>query len=704
MILSQGLKKFQKHTLLRYCFVGGTSYIVELSVLLSLYHLLGFNRSIATAVSYWVGFGLAFTLQKVVAFRDFQKELKALGRQTTLYILLNTWNYIFTISVVSIFDSKYLVLSRTGALVVMAAWNFLFYKHVIFAPSKGVKAQAVKNLVDWLKDNAIVISSLIFLSAVSVYTALHANMFLVNNADDLIYPYLFKDFALHDIVLPGHHANILKFPLFALQAALPYNFFTFSVVSVGLVVLTTVFWAGLLIKLFGKRYAAPICFMLASILLGSSSLNENILGTTIRNIEFPIALGFVILINNLLKTRPFTRKFLAWGLIVYILYILSIAGDSLLQYAFSLPIIALIILYWVQSRRFTVGMWHAMAAVIVANVLGLLVKEAIEVLSVVTLYKDAVFSTRILPIEGLAPSLSIAATQTLNLQGANVFSRALSPDNLFVFVNFVILAVGIVGILLSLLRIIRNFYGSKPITHENSFILGVLGLSFISILAIYILSGQVVKFLPGGEIINAGQARYITLVPFLSIVGVAFLLKRYYSKHRYLLIAISLAFIGVFIVASKGIRAEQNSLDLPAANWRYSVEQAVETLEKNEVKLAITGYWYGSPASFRSNNQIEFASIAACNLPQPVFNNRRSWYLPTTPVSKSALLIDKSGPDSRTYWDCPDERILDIYGSPEQIIKSVGLGKAFSQEPGGLEIWIYNFDLRTKLAPYPEVK
>ena len=124
----------KQHTLVRYLFVGGTSYVFELSSLLLIFHLSG-SRSLAAALSFWVGFLMAFFLQKLIAFKDYNKEMKAITRQGTFYILLNIWNYIFTVAFVSIFPDKYLIVSRTAALVLMSAWNYVIYKKYIFKNS-----------------------------------------------------------------------------------------------------------------------------------------------------------------------------------------------------------------------------------------------------------------------------------------------------------------------------------------------------------------------------------------------------------------------------------------------------------------------------------------------------------------------------------------------------------------------------------------
>lgn len=134
MSLKALIQRLSRHTLLRYLIVGGTSYTFELSALLAV-HWLTDSRALAAAMSFWVGFFVAFFLQKLVAFREYSKEIRTLTKQGTLYGILNIWNYIFTILFVSIFPDKYLILSRTGALVLMSCWNYIIYRKVIFKNS-----------------------------------------------------------------------------------------------------------------------------------------------------------------------------------------------------------------------------------------------------------------------------------------------------------------------------------------------------------------------------------------------------------------------------------------------------------------------------------------------------------------------------------------------------------------------------------------
>ncbi len=708
--MTQKFKKLtnqlKQHTLVRYLLVGGTSYVLEISCLLFIYYVLDTNKSVATAIAYLVGFTIAFVLQKTVAFQDYRKELGVLSKQTALYVALNLWNYAFTIAIVSIIDGKYILLSRTFALILMISWNYLIYKNVLFAQNSKETTKSQSSFFSWIRNNLTIVASFSLLTLASLYSAFHANLLMIYNSDNLVYPYLFKSLQLHDIVLPAHHPNILKFPLFWLQSVVPYNVTTFSIVSIGLVVATVLIWCLLLLRLFGKRYSIFICFPLAFILLSSNPLNRNILGTTIRNIEYPVALAFLFVINALLIKgfRSFNHWKVTVSIIVSILYVMSVAGDSLLLYAFSLPIILIILFYWLQSGILTKRIMNVTLFIVIVNLAAVLLKNAVATAGIAILYKDPVFSSRTLPLEALGPSISTTGKQLLQLHGANIFDKPLSIGSLPSFINFFVLGLAIIGFVLLLFRLSKAFRRREDLAVNHSLILGTLALSFFGILATYILSGQAIRIMQNGDIISANQERYLTLIPFLTTVGFVYLIKEYYGWHTFLIKALApTAMLVVLLLSLPTIRIEQNKTNIAAANWKTSVEQAVNITLPNDISVVVTGYWYGSPLRFQSGDKLKFASIAACNVPQPPFNNRKSWYKPQAEVINSAFVIDRTGPD-KTYWEgCSDDQLISIFGKPKKISKVPGLSSGSRQAIEGVHIWIYDYDLRQKFVPYPDI-
>lgn len=125
-------QKYFQHPVVRFLFVGGLTYVVDIGILVGLHYGLHVQRTVATAASFWVGLLFSFGLQKLVAFQDYQKEIKAISKQALWYGVLILFNYFFTLFVVSFFPDKDLILSRTIAVILTAIWNYFFYKNIIF--------------------------------------------------------------------------------------------------------------------------------------------------------------------------------------------------------------------------------------------------------------------------------------------------------------------------------------------------------------------------------------------------------------------------------------------------------------------------------------------------------------------------------------------------------------------------------------------
>lgn len=118
--------------LTRYIFVGGTSYVLEIC-LLALLLKAGMPPLISVSIAFWTGFVVAFTLQKLIAFKNHKKQPSVLIRQTILYTILVLFNYAFTLLFISSIGVVLgLLAARTIALVLTTCWNFVIYNTFIF--------------------------------------------------------------------------------------------------------------------------------------------------------------------------------------------------------------------------------------------------------------------------------------------------------------------------------------------------------------------------------------------------------------------------------------------------------------------------------------------------------------------------------------------------------------------------------------------
>ena len=136
-MISRLIRQVKTSTLLRYIIVGGTSYAIELSVLLLLVHVLHFNTTLAVSIGFWLGLVVSFLLQKFLAFKNTDTRAKRLTIQTVYYALLVLFNYGFTLLFVHLLEPFIdLSIARTLALIITTAWNYIIYKKVIFTEVK----------------------------------------------------------------------------------------------------------------------------------------------------------------------------------------------------------------------------------------------------------------------------------------------------------------------------------------------------------------------------------------------------------------------------------------------------------------------------------------------------------------------------------------------------------------------------------------
>jgi putative flippase GtrA len=120
---------------MRYLVVGGLAYVVEISALYLLNHIAGLSPLSSVAISFWIGFFVAFVLQKFITFGNHDKRAHILARQLGLYSLLVGWNYLFTLLLVKLLVGTISVfIVRTIAILIITSWNYGVYKFLFKMP------------------------------------------------------------------------------------------------------------------------------------------------------------------------------------------------------------------------------------------------------------------------------------------------------------------------------------------------------------------------------------------------------------------------------------------------------------------------------------------------------------------------------------------------------------------------------------------
>lgn len=113
----------------RYLTIGGVSYVVEMCALFALKQGLGWSNIHAVAVSFWVGFVVAFVLQKFITFKSHERHPRTVARQLFWYSALVAWNYVFTLAFVAMLQHVLSVfIIRTLSIAIITLWNYSAYK------------------------------------------------------------------------------------------------------------------------------------------------------------------------------------------------------------------------------------------------------------------------------------------------------------------------------------------------------------------------------------------------------------------------------------------------------------------------------------------------------------------------------------------------------------------------------------------------
>jgi putative flippase GtrA len=120
-----------ERTIMRYMFVGAAAYLIEIGTLYCLHYIFRIDALWSVAMSFWVGFIVAYFLQKVITFQNRDYSKRTLARELVLYSALVAFNYLFTLIVVALLESSVsVIVLRTGIIIITTIWNFLIYRRL----------------------------------------------------------------------------------------------------------------------------------------------------------------------------------------------------------------------------------------------------------------------------------------------------------------------------------------------------------------------------------------------------------------------------------------------------------------------------------------------------------------------------------------------------------------------------------------------
>lgn len=121
---------------MRYLFVGFTTFAIDFSILFLLHGVLEVNLVIATSVAYWLSVTYNFCLNRWWTFSSNDK--KSLQKNIVYYLCLLAFNYVFTVFFVNIVSgfSNYGI-AKVLAVGLSVCWTFPIYKYVIFTAKQS---------------------------------------------------------------------------------------------------------------------------------------------------------------------------------------------------------------------------------------------------------------------------------------------------------------------------------------------------------------------------------------------------------------------------------------------------------------------------------------------------------------------------------------------------------------------------------------
>ena len=284
------------------------------------------------------------------------------------------------------------------------------------------------------------------------------------------------------------------------------------------------------------------------------------------------------------------------------------------------------------------------------------------------------------------PSFSVALKEALDMHGAYIFNQVLNYHGLATFVNFGLLIVGLVSFGLIISKTNQNFRKQKGLDDENNFVIVVMTISFFVTFLVFAISGYAIATLSTGQIVSAQNARYISLLPLVTVIALVWMLKNYYAKHTALLYVLCVVLVGGIFTSHPAVKnaytSGEQKLELSAS--RDSINQIIYHLKENDVKQVSVDYWYGDVLRFWAHDTIGIAPVLGCDESLLTAPNTTLF---TKQKHNTALIIDR-GERNYGFWTCSDEQLMKIYGAPSVVYEAAGAGP---NEP--VKIWIYKNSL-----------
>ncbi|HSW66703.1 MAG TPA: GtrA family protein [Bacillota bacterium] len=124
-------RKLYEHSLIRYIAIGGSTFALDLGILILLHGFLGVNVLVAATISYWGSTIFNFLANR---FWTFGATNTHIAKHAVSYGVLLGVNYLFTLGFIAItthFGLHYTI-AKIVSVAIQTSWTYVIYKKVIF--------------------------------------------------------------------------------------------------------------------------------------------------------------------------------------------------------------------------------------------------------------------------------------------------------------------------------------------------------------------------------------------------------------------------------------------------------------------------------------------------------------------------------------------------------------------------------------------
>lgn len=129
-VLRTRAQKLYQNSVLRFLFVGGLSFALDLGLLVLLHEVVGVDLVIATPIAFLVSLVFNYFLQRIFTFQATNHH----GISAAKYISLVVFNVVVSDFIVTGFDALgwYYIIGKGTSTVLTTVWNYFLYREWIF--------------------------------------------------------------------------------------------------------------------------------------------------------------------------------------------------------------------------------------------------------------------------------------------------------------------------------------------------------------------------------------------------------------------------------------------------------------------------------------------------------------------------------------------------------------------------------------------